>query len=512
MTATPWRIALVSAGLMVCALVVWRVQAEISSGIESVQPQKAQVAKPTPGFAGVLQCARCHTQPLQGETPPDLCRCTEVTIWKKDKHRLAFTVLREDRAKQMGTLLGWNVEKAPGCVSCHGVLIRDANLLEDSKKLEFRIEDGVSCVVCHGPYKEWVSEHGLERLKWRKLTRAQKEANYGMTDLWHPAKRAKLCASCHIGSTAEGKVVTHAMYAAGHPPLPSLELATFSEEMPRHWEYLREKKAPVQKELGFAEEKARWEQTELVIVSGVVALRQSLDLLRTQAKQCQQAKEPSGQVLDLALFECASCHHELRYPGWRQARGYSGKPGRPRLSSWPTTLARLGIRQLGDEPAELDVGLAKLAASFDTRPFGDPERVAAEAETLVTWLDAILERLERGRFDRATVERMRSALTEFKDKEFPDYESARQRAWAFVILTEELDWKPGTTEAEQRRNYNQRLDAVSGQIGESLMLALPSGRDKQILTELAAGLKKQSNYDPRRFVEKFRALSPKPGR
>ena len=63
-----------------------------------------------------------------------------------------------------------------------------------------------------------------------------------MTDLWDPVKRATKCASCHIGNPGEQKVVTHAMYAAGHPPLPGLETATFSDAMPRHWEYLREKK------------------------------------------------------------------------------------------------------------------------------------------------------------------------------------------------------------------------------------------------------------------------------
>src|SRR5262249_5082372 len=124
-----------------------------------------------------------------------------------------------------------------------------------------------------------------------------------------------------------------------------------------------------------------------------------------------------------------------------------------------------------------------------------------EATKLIAWLDMILKRLEGSPFDEATVKRMRELLTAFKDNEYPDYESARQRAWAFVILSEELDWKPGMKAEEQLHNYRRRLDACSGQLDLSLMLVLPSGPDKEILVERADGLKKQSNYDPRAFVQ-----------
>jgi hypothetical protein len=32
------------------------------------------------------------------------------------------------------------------------------------------------------------------------------------------------CTSCHVGREADGRFVTHEMYAAGHPPLPPLEI------------------------------------------------------------------------------------------------------------------------------------------------------------------------------------------------------------------------------------------------------------------------------------------------
>ncbi len=41
--------------------------------------------------------------------------------------------------------------------------------------------------------------------------------------------------SCHVGNATQGKVVTHPMFAAGHPPLPPIEVASFSKNEPQHW-------------------------------------------------------------------------------------------------------------------------------------------------------------------------------------------------------------------------------------------------------------------------------------
>src|SRR5213076_1317723 len=56
-------------------------------------------------------------------------------------------------------------------------------------------------------------------------------------NLRDPAVRGQFCATCHVGSAADGRVVTHEMYAAGHPPLPPFELGTFMECQPKHWGY-----------------------------------------------------------------------------------------------------------------------------------------------------------------------------------------------------------------------------------------------------------------------------------
>ena len=67
------------------------------------------------------------------------------------------------------------------------------------------------------------------------MSREEKQKDWGMTDLWNPVNRTQVCSSCHIGDADPDKhrFVTHAMYAAGHPPLPAFETAAFSDSMPR---------------------------------------------------------------------------------------------------------------------------------------------------------------------------------------------------------------------------------------------------------------------------------------
>src|SRR5262249_1588918 len=160
-----------------------------------------------------------------------VCECTEFTKWQtEDKHSTAYAALTYPRSKEMGRLL-WNdedVTKRKECLSCHAVALTPA----DRKDPSFQLEQGGPCVICHGPREEWIDAHSAfrKRPKWRALTPAEKEKQYGLADLWTPSKRAALCASCHVGRIQQGepdKFVTHEMYAAGHPPLPSFEAATF---------------------------------------------------------------------------------------------------------------------------------------------------------------------------------------------------------------------------------------------------------------------------------------------
>ena len=97
-------------------------------------------------------------------------------------------------------------------------------------KDDFSFQDGVNCEVCHGPLD--ITKH--TEADWR-LNDPDNKRKMGMADLRNPATRAELCLSCHVGNAEAGRVVTHPMYAAGHPPLPSVDIARFVKNIPQHW-------------------------------------------------------------------------------------------------------------------------------------------------------------------------------------------------------------------------------------------------------------------------------------
>src|SRR5262249_31933344 len=140
--------------------------------------------------------------------------------------------------------------------SCHATSFKQ----DRGQPASFSKKDGVSCDGCHGPAQFWLAEHFAVDEKgeraWRTLSPADKEAR-GMLDVRNPVKRAEMCMSCPVGSAAEGKIVTHSMYAAGHPPLPGFEVDGFSKNLPPHWRDLKDvpflQKAPpkVQAQFGW---------------------------------------------------------------------------------------------------------------------------------------------------------------------------------------------------------------------------------------------------------------------
>jgi hypothetical protein len=452
--------------------------------------------------------------------PTSVCRGNEYEIWSLDRHKVAHAALLGERAKRMQAILKEtipDVANAPQCLSCHS-----ANCSPDQAENRANLlKEGVTCVVCHGPHDEWVDKHTpanpKKRDAWRALDRKEKQRLYGMTDLWDPATRTEVCASCHIGNAEEGKFITHAMYAAGHPPLPNIEFAAFCEEMPRHWEYLREKEPTILDTIlkpKTAEQRkilADSERTQVAVIGGAVALRTSLDLLATKAQECVDAKEPAKKSLDYALFDCAACHHELTLPSWRQERGYRGlKPGRPMMNLWPTTLARLGSRFLGKEEKELDERWVALAGTFSERPFGDPRQVAKEASGWANDTKGLIKQLSESTFDREEQLRIKSLLLDIKTDNYPDYDSARQRTWALFMVSEELEWKKEWRDQNAKELYRSRLKQFSGPLDGILQLTLLSDKEPNYDNQLENALKTMNMYNPTKFRKAWLELSKKP--
>jgi hypothetical protein len=497
-------------------------------------------------YYGVDSCRDCHTKGFEN---PDnyLCRGIEVSIWEPhDKHALAFKVLGDERARRMGKILGWDVQTKKECLTCHSVWLEGKNNSRFAE--DFKREQGVSCVACHGPDVVvlpgqgkaprigWVDTHGAKNVEfrkaWRKLSRPEKDAAWGMTDLWDPVKRTRLCGSCHIGNAAQGKVVTHEMYAAGHPPLPGFEVVTFSNQMPRHWQYLVEKKETIQKLVEHSDVQARLEQTHLLAVGGLVALRESLNLLAAQA---------TGEHWpEFAHFDCYACHHDLKSKSWRQERGYAGNPGRPGLREWPTALVRPGLVHAAatDQEAAKLVGefheqYAALQAVFDAQPFGKPEAIRQHAEKLGKWLDAQVQRIQdrsvreeaKGSYGPgATVKDLTDlygllerSLPQAKgtakgQRSVPDFDSARQLAWAYHVLYLEAASRHDAAERKKIAEAMESQPAWEG-LSDYLRLTLPKGQTK-LEGSFSLSLERVGQYEPAVYFKHLEAALkafPPPG-
>jgi hypothetical protein len=542
-----WRTLAVGA----MAISLWLCSGRIGPRAQQKPPQqpapaetgdaKAGEAKGKLECWGVGACSFCHEsrRATQGAI---VCRCTELVTWEtRDKHSDAWNVLLSPRAQQMGKQLGYEeveitiykkvkkgdevvVEKDQTkrvnavavkreCVACHGVVVDDPRYARDENEFrtatQFMKEEGINCYACHGrpdnakwKYQHWPADVG-NNAAWRAIkgkdgltSREIKDRDHGMRDLWDPAKRAQLCFSCHIGNISEGKFVTHAMYAAGHPPLPGIEVATFSEEMPRHWEYPLEKSERARELQGFDPEQAKFERTNLTLLGGAAALRTSLGLIAAQAEQTAKLPDARERILDLALFDCYACHHELKERGWRPQRGYSGRPGRPQPQLWPTVLVRAGLVSLKRPDTDLDAALKPLRAVFDKRPFGDPAEVASKAHEASKWCDSLIAELGRSKLDAARAGAILAYLADIKPDELPDYDSARLRAWAFLMVYGETRGL-GYDEIRKRRAPLEQV----------LKLSIPATRQQSLENDLPQALGNRNDYDPAAFKKEFRKFT-----
>ena len=336
------------------------------------------------------------------------------------------------------------------CLGCHSMATINPKVPLSAIKPDY-LQQGVSCLSCHGAFKDWIPVHGSsidgDRVCWRNLTREEKQKDWGMTDLWDPVHRTQVCASCHIGDADPEKhrFVTHAMYAAGHPPLPAFETAAFSNSMPRHWQLMNEKTPEMQAQ------DYRWnpkelEQTKLAVLGDAAAFRSAVNLLATKAKNT-----PEKEGLDFALFDCSACHHDLKQPSWRQTAGYEGPPGRPGVRRWSPADMDLSLWYAGGTPDgrktlrdEFAAQMGDLRSAFTSRPYGDAGQVAKAGQSLVQWAD---EKLIAGltkpdgaatRYDvKAALALLKQLATDAANPapgKTPDFDGARQTAWTFRAI------------------------------------------------------------------------------
>ncbi len=511
-------------------LVLWNVMA--LAPIANSQETAPAEAK----YLGPTRCADCHNAPNPLRFRDFVLQTESARFIGEDKHVQAFELLKGELGQAICKRLGiTDISEARQCLSCH------ANWLKDIAKVP-NSEFGVTCESCHGPSSLWDTPHSLPA--WRLQSPAEK-TKLGLVDVRHPVKRAEQCFSCHIGNAEQGKVVTHEMYAAGHPPLPSIEIESFIDQMPAHWRYLPEK-GPFESRAEYI--KLNFPQhphdpgldlprTRSAIVGGLVALRESLELFTSQARP------DNPQWPELASFDCQACHHDLRAPSWRQQRDVQFAPGRPTLPEWPFALAKVGLRQIAgaDEKQyaklieEFTTQRQKLNASIQKQPFGD-KQAGAHATEFAKWLEPHIATLTTSRYDEASAQRAILELSTLGPRDFPDFHSARQMTWALGIIQRELStpypvWpmeEPPKNALERRMRETKTISTFETWRDETfapkrkswadqwqlqnpkfeLPLLLPSGQKQVIEANLPQSLEAISNYDAavfRKLLEEVHA-------
>jgi len=419
-------------------------------------PQRSFVAK------GAELCVRCHRSEQS-----EWVDTATTAVWRHDAHSRAHLALTSDnpRTRGMEEVLGIKAASTAACIACHTHPAGEPAVEEETSL----VHAGISCETCHGAGSGYLEPHMEKR--WRFLSSAEKEA-LGMHDLRNPVRKAENCLSCHLGDVASGKVVTHAMYAAGHPPLPAFEMESFGKAMGPHWKRVWEKSPQIRQqaaEAGYRTEAASESQRSLI--GGLVALRQSTKLVDQYALAAADASTARPWP-ELALYDCQACHHELRVPSARQEAGYGGLvPGRPSLVRWPRGLAGVAFTEAG-MPADADALVAPWVAALNVRPFGEVAtlRAASESRDRLARIDQAIAALAAVPRDVAgddvqagTRSRERIASLSAAGARCGDLEAARLLGWVMVAaLREDTSWP------EDRRA------AAIAALESSLVLGFPS--------------------------------------
>lgn len=486
-------------------------------------------AEERPQVVGVTGCVRCHRQPAAAEAELDYSQdvlhfvgLDQATTWEKhDRHRLAVSNLFEERGLRMMELLG----KVPvtdesrdlndpahrellktallgsqECLSCHADW-RAGQTAPELRQLLF----GVQCEACHGAASNWYLPH--TKPEWRKLNPREKQHNFGMIDVRNPVARAGACLSCHVGNVAQGKILTHAMYAAGHPRLPEIEIESFLDQVPRHWRDLEEKpdfqfRNEFASANGYRPEELR--HSRGVMLSALVTLQHTVDQLAERLRAEEHAP-------DFAVFNCTDCHHDLRRDTFRpQAQRPGVRPTRPRLAAWPVNLVDLAVRHVAQTPEEYSTRRTDFFAKLENfrmaavlpSPNGALGDHRAYAE-IQGYLVELLAAAEQRPFTKTDARASFDLLTHPTAESRLDYNAARQIAWAAKAIISELQAEPSraATDEQVRELFTSKttLDML-------LVLPLPRGSTAAMEAHLRATQRATYSYDPERFRRELQLL------
>ena len=504
-TLTRWLAATAACGALTAAVLLLPGPGGYAQAPKAATPKAG-------GPVSAIHCRSCHAGPMsedeekrnpegfagfreykrQGVT--EFVRLNESGTWAKDDlHAVAHKNIEPAKdpdgtrnlALQMQDILQphrpaeYEVHKAAECLTCHAVDLTAGQgvALKDKRPEHFQTTYGVSCEACHGFAENWFAPHVLET--WRTTDPKIKEG-LGLVDLRDPYTRAMKCASCHVGNKAEGKFVTHEMYAAGHPPLPPFEVVTFANDAPRHYMPHRENKALAAMGPAAAWKNFHYRENECAdaraLAFGTVAtFEATMQLLADDAA----ATAKSGELLDFAHFDCFACHHDLKVPSVRPKRGI---PGRPTMRPWETlqsvlqhsqTAPGIDTEKVTKTAGDIRDGLVALHKGLDLKPFGQPGQIAEQARGLVGPCQALKDELAPLVYDPAQTEALYRMLADrLRKADGLDHDTAQHMIWSLRVLQEELRASKAHDELEKITPFHVRGPKREPVAGERLKMRL----------------------------------------
>lgn len=490
----------------------------------------------------------------------------EILTWKDhDPHYQAFTILLGDQSKLIAKHLGIVdpqgaslVHRDRRCLSCHSSIPVEqmklqGDLVQEETHRNPRYTIGVSCEACHGPAgrradgaEGWGAAHARPRDQddpdswWRTLSPQRKFEDFGYWDVHSTRTQTRVCLSCHVGNVEQQKVITHEMYAAGHPPLPGFELSQFVHQMPRHWRRLDEKNKPVRD--AFVERSNQLRPkgdaplvvdpdevavTKATMIAALVTLEESMHLTADLIDRSPAPGTPipaaAAQWPELANYACFACHHELQRDGWRQLRRLTATPGRPTLHEWPLALSRVVAATLQENDAEFQfqAEIDGVAAALNSRPYGNSAELKGAATALANAAELRSRKLAAMTIDRDRAQDFLKHLAQTAAAEDVDYDSARQFVWAYertharlVATTRPVgSQEPPTGSAVPTEWIGG--NPILKELDESLILWLPRNRTDRVPVEIFVGDQRidgrtQLPVDIGRALQKSAAYHPKP--
>ena len=362
---------------------------------------------------GVASCAGSTCHGAVKAIGTHAIRQDEYFIWqRKDAHAGAYNRLLEPRSNAISRRLGWgDAAQAEGCLTCHADTPAPA-----ARGEKFLLTDGVGCETCHGGAGGWIDSHVQGH-----ATRDEAKSA-GLYPTWEPAARAQMCLTCHQGSAA--RPMTHAIMAAGHPPL-LFELDTFGTLEPFHHEV----------DADYVQRKGPQDPARAWAVGQAMAADNLLASLAA-------GRHSNGLMPELVFFDCDACHHSMKAGRNEPGRTAARSPGTVPLADSAVVL--LGLWLQAADPAAAREWQGGWARLYDKGFVGD-DALRREAQSLRERLrDDVLARAQSVSLDGPQVRRLINAIVaSASGAHAGDYRFAEQAAMASLVLGSALAERGG---------------------------------------------------------------------